>query len=183
VIERLRELADRPIADPERRRLFALVTAVVVLAGALMPLPPDPQDERPSRAPATVSTVPAPRRALSPISDGSAERSGPTVAIELAARRFLAGYLRFLYGQGSARRIEAASPRLRLDVERSRVRVSPAARGRHPRIAALEVRQTTASARFAISAEIADGGVARFPIELTVARRGSGWSVVEVSGH
>jgi hypothetical protein len=40
VIDRLRERLDRPIADGERRRLFALVAAIVLVAGLTLARPP-----------------------------------------------------------------------------------------------------------------------------------------------
>lgn len=98
---------------------------------------------------------------------------------EPAARRFLKGYLRFLYGHAGAREIERATPQLRRRLSRSRLRVPPAARRRRPRVARLEAR-LMAAGEVAVTAEVADGGVARYPVSVTMRRTGAGWRAVAV---
>jgi hypothetical protein len=102
--------------------------------------------------------------------------------IERTARHFLGAYLPFLYGRGPASAIEPATVELRGRLVRSRVRVPPAARLRYPRIVALRPRPA-GGGRFAVSARVEDGGTARYPIELVVARRDGRWRVVEAGGH
>jgi hypothetical protein len=102
--------------------------------------------------------------------------------VEPAARRFLRGYLPFLYGRGPARAIEPATAELRARLVRSRVRVPPAARRRYPRVVAFQVR-AAGGGRFAVSARVEDGGAVRYPVVLVVARRGGRWRVVEAGGH
>ena len=179
MIDRLRELADRPIADRDRRRLFLACAAALLGAAALLllagapgptPLPSSPPSaaERPAYAnPARTAGGPSrsPRRS--------------TRAAASAARGFLRGYLPFLYGQGPARAIDEASPRLVERLARSRVRVPPAARQRQPRVVELRT-DRLGSARAAVTATVDDGGVSRYPIELTVARRRGRWLVAAV---
>ena len=175
MIGRLRELADRPIEDAERRRLFALAMAVLTLASAsllaLRPAPehapaPTPRAEPPSTA------APAPSAPLGP----SAAVPAPATR---AARRFLGGYLRFLYGHAGAREIERATPQLRRRLSTSRLRVPPAARRRRPRVVRLEAQRTEPD-ELAVTAEVEDGGVARYPVALTLRRGGGGWRAVAV---
>jgi hypothetical protein len=177
VIDRLRDLADRPIADDERRRLFALAAAVLALAAvalaALAPAPDhDPAPPARPEPPASVAPAappPAPVTRSTPVPQGA----------ERAARRFLKGYLRFLYGHAGAREIERATPQLRRRLSRSRLRVPPAARRRRPRVARLEAR-LMAAGEVAVRAEVADGGVARYPVAVTVRPGAGGWRVVAV---
>jgi hypothetical protein len=174
VIDRLRELAERPITDFERPRLFWLAAAILVaVALVLIALGRSASEEgAPSALPATAPSPP-PRSA--PPAPAPA-RVPP--AAERSARRFLAGYLRFIYGRGRAGDIEAAAPALLRRLARSRLRVPPAARRRRPRVAQLEARRLTSGA-VAVAAEVADGGVARYPVHLELRRGGEGWTVVE----
>jgi hypothetical protein len=57
------------------------------------------------------------------------------------------------------------------------LRVPPAASERHPRVARIEARRLTAD-RVLVTATIADGGPATYPISLTVSRRDGRWLVV-----
>ena len=152
-----------------------LCTAVLALAAAaLLALAPAPErDPAPRARPQPVapasSPPPAPVNRRTPVPHGA----------ERAARRFLTGYLRFLYGHAGAREIEQATPQLRRRLSRSRLRVPPAARRRNPRIARLEVRRVAAD-EVAVSAEVEDGGVARYPVSVTMRRTGPGWRAVAV---
>jgi hypothetical protein len=214
MIGALRQLAQRPIAERERRRLFALsATVVLCAAGLLFELRPGSAHD-PDPAPPSAATRPDPSRPRPPAADdpdsppSSTPRAGegagepaagrprPDAArplpaglpprvpagVEHAARRFLGAYLPFLYGRGPARAVEPITAELRARLARSRVRVPPAVRRRHPRVVALRPRVVDGS-RFAVSARVADGGAARYPIELGIARRGGRWRVVEAGGH
>jgi hypothetical protein len=213
VIGPLLELAERPIAERERRRLFALSVAVVLCAaGLLLTLRPGAAgDPKPSPPPA--ATRPDPPRPTPPAADRTDSAPSPTPrdaedagkpahrarpdtrrqlppgparrvpeGVERAARRFLRAYMPFLYGRGPARAIQPTTAELRARLTRSRVRVPPAARHRHPHVEALRLR-AAAAGRFAVSARIEDGGPARYPIELAVAHRDGRWRVVEAGGH
>lgn len=177
MIDRLRDLADRPIADDARRRLFALAAAVLMLAAlALVALAPPPEhDPAPGGRPAP----PAAAKPPSPAPATGARGAPVPKRAERAARRFLHGYLRFLYGHAGAREIEQATPQLRRRLSDSRLRVPPAARRRRPRVASLEARRIAAN-EVAVSAEVADGGVARYPVTVTMRRTGAGWRAVAV---
>jgi hypothetical protein len=213
VIGTLQELAERPIADRERRRLFALSAAVVLgAAGLLITLrpgtagdpkpPPPPPATRPDLPPPTPPAASRPGSPSSPTPGGGGDAGKPThrgrgdagrrppagparhvpEGVGRTARRFLGGYLPFLYGRGRASAIEPTTAELRARLARSRVRVPAATRRRHPRVVALRVR-AAGGGRFAVSAQIEDGGAARYPLELVVARRGGRWRVVEAGGH
>ncbi|HEX8745128.1 MAG TPA: hypothetical protein VF712_18530 [Thermoleophilaceae bacterium] len=174
MIGRLRDLAERPIADSERRRLFALAVAVLALtAAALLTLGPAPERRQPAATKQPVTNpAPAPPALI--------ERSAPAPArATRAARQFLASWLRFLYGHAGARELERATPQLRRRLSDSRLRVPPAARRRRPRVVQVEARRTGAD-EVAVSAEIEDGGVARYPVAVTMRRTDGGWRAVAV---
>ncbi len=182
MIDWLRALADRPIAEHQRRLAFALAAAVIVIAAGVLVLtrgssPPTTSPPRPS--------VPiAPPRPIAPPPPASSAPPGTAAAPAGAARdtqTFLRGYLAYLYGNAPARAIRGATPRLVRRLERDRPRVSPATRARHPRIVALTARRV-AGGRVAATATIADGGVARYPILVVLERRGAGWQATELGG-
>lgn len=177
MIAGLRALLERPIADSERRRAFVLATVIVVLAGvSLVAL--RPAGEQSQAPPVTTSQVPQRPGGDPSRGNGTPGGSAPSTQAEAAARRFLAGYLPYIYGRGSASAIRAASPQLGRRLRRERPRVSPATRRRRPRIADLSARSLIDGAL--VVAEIADGGVARYPIELVLERRGGRWQVARV---
>lgn len=165
----LRSLAGRPIAEDERRGAFWIAAAILACAALVLLLLPGgetaPLPEPVSEATVTAPPGPAPHRAT-PL-------AGPLAA----ARRFLDGYLPFVYGHGSARSIAATAPSLRDRLAASRLRVPPAASERHPRVARIGGRRL-APGRVLVTATIADGGPATYPISLTVFRRNGRWLVV-----
>jgi hypothetical protein len=166
-MSRLGALADRRIADRDRRPAFRYAALLLIAAAIVLLLLPD--GEPPSISPLRGS--PAARyRAPDP---PPAPASGPVAA----ARRFLAGFLPFLYGQGSSDMIRAAAPALADRIARSRLRVPPAALDRHPRVTQLESRRL-GKGRVSIEVRIEDGGVASYPIALTLARHDGRWLVV-----
>ncbi|MBA3263652.1 MAG: hypothetical protein H0T69_14505 [Thermoleophilaceae bacterium] len=176
MIGRLGALANRRLGERERHGLFGLAAGVIVCAAALLlALPADLQPQsRPVGAPLTAAP---PAQGAAP-----AERSNDLGEAEATARRFLGGYLRLLYGRGPATAIAAATDRLRHRLARTRVRVTPAARRRRPRIIDIQIVPVRGGG-FAATAEIGDGGPARYPIELAVARHRGGWRVFEVADH
>lgn len=96
-----------------------------------------------------------------------------------ATRRFLTGYLPFLYGRGAAGRVHDATPSVLRAVRRSHARVTPAQRQRRPRVAALSLTgQTTDSAIATVT--IADGGPAPYRLSLTVERRAGRWLIADL---
>lgn len=180
MIERLRELLDRPFARSERRGLFTLAASVLILAALGLALIGRPGAQHPGPAPRPTPVLPGPRPApsLAPESPAPAQAA----RAQAAAQRFLDGYLAYLYGHGPARAIKGASLELRRRLEAQRPRVSPATRRRRGRVVDLSVRPLSGG-RFAATVMIDDGGVARYPISLTLQRRGRGLRVVEVGGE
>lgn len=165
----LRSLAGRPIAEDERRGAFWIAAAILACAALVLLLLPG-GETAPSPEPVSEATVTAP--------PGPApHRTTPLAGPLAAARRFLGGYLPFLYGRGSARAVAAAAPSLRDRLAASRLRVPPAASRRHPRVVGLDGRRL-ASDRVLVTATIADGGPATYPVTLTLARRNGRWLVV-----
>lgn len=181
MIARLRELADRPISDGERRRLFAAAALLIVLAAVLLSVTGQPATtDRPTIEPAAPPSVVEPPRDEPPGVQGVEGSDASTRAapepVQRAARRFLKGYLAYLYGRGDADEIDPASPALERRLQRERLRVSPATRRRDPRIADVGARRLERD-RYLVTATIADGGVADYPVELTLARRSGEWVV------
>lgn len=167
----LRALAGRPIAERERRGAFWVAAAILGCAAAvLLLLPGEDTGLPPSPEPAAQAGDAAAPRAARP-------RPIARLARPLeAARRFLDGYLPFIYGRGSARAIPTAAPSLRKRLAESRLRVPPAANGRHPRVIRLDGRRLPAG-RVLVTATIGDGGPATYPISLTLVRRDGRWLV------
>lgn len=174
MISRARELADRPISDRERPRLFVAATIVLLITAAvLLAVGRDERGPNPPRATPDPPTAQAPAPGPQPpVVPREAER---------AARLFLSGYLSFLYGRSGPAAIEAATPALRRAIVRSRPRVPPAARRRRPRV--VEARSERRGGRaVSVAAEVADGGVSRYTVTLRLRPFGGSWLVVEVGG-
>lgn len=179
---RLRSLKERPISDRERPRAFALAIAVVLATavGLLVLGPP----ETPEDQPPPPSTAPTASGDLPDVPTGGEEpkagHQAGTGALR-AGRRFLNGYLDYLYGRGSARRVRGATAQLTRRLRRDPPRVSPATRRRSPRIAEISTK-ALGGGRAHVVAEIDDGEVARYPIELVLTGRGGRWLVTKVEG-
>lgn len=178
----LRGWLDRPLRERDRQRAFVLAAAALVLAAAILtltgrdhhqPLATAAPPTSPAAVPPPVSPAPAVRAPARERVPEPAPRS-----IRRVARRFLAGYLPYLYGQRTARRIDASTARLRRRLAANRPRVSPAARRRRPRVVALEGERAPAG-RWLVRARIADGSVAAYPIELLI----HGRRVVAIGGE
>lgn len=98
-----------------------------------------------------------------------------------AALRFLAGYLPFLYGRGSARSIDAVTPGLRRQLGPMRGLVTPVERRRHPRVISLTaVGQAPAGAL--ATALVADAGVTTYALRITLRAGPNGWLAIGVDG-
>jgi hypothetical protein len=213
VIGALQELAERPIAERERRRLFVLSAAVVVCAAALLiTLRPGTAGD-PKPAPPPAATRPDPPRPTPPAADNpdtppSPTRGGAKEAGESAHR-----------ARGDAGRRPPAGPARHVPerIERTARRFLGAylpflygrgpARAIEPATAQLRTRlvrslvrvppaarhryprvvalrpRPVGGGRFAVTARVEDGGTARYPIELVVTRRRGRWRVVEAGGH
>ena len=185
---RLRGLLERPIGDNERLTAFGLAALLVLAACVLLLLtrashhpthapiqPPTPPTSPVPSPPVTPPPAPAPRPPRKPV------RQTAPAAVVRAARQFLAGYLRYLYGRGGARQIRAVSRALLRRLAARPPRVSPATRQRRPRITAITGRRVGAR-RWALVAQVEDGGVERYPLALQLGRQHGGWIVTRLEG-
>jgi hypothetical protein len=179
----LRGWLERPLRERDRQRAFALAAAALVLAAAILTLTgrdhhqPPPAAATPPTSPAAVPPPVSPAPAVRAPAREREPEPAPR-SIRRVARRFLAGYLPYLYGQRPARRIDASTPQLRRRLAANRPRVSPAARRRRPRVVALEGERALAG-RWLVRARIADGSVVAYPIELLI----DGRRVVAIGGE
>lgn len=160
-----------------RRLTLAALALVVLLVVALALAPSSHPAHRPVASPArptrTRRTPTAPGwRSISP---------GGLVSARRVAARFLAGYLPFLYGRGSASSIEAVTPGLRLQLGRERVLVTPVERQRHPRVVSLTA-IGQAPAAVVATGLIADGGVTTYAVRIMLGGGRGGWLVSAVAG-
>lgn len=128
--------------------------------------------------------VPAPNPVIGTRTPPPPPPAGPSAEelsrARVVARRFLHGYLPYLYGRVSARRVTNVTASVAASLHRSRVRVTPAQRRRHPRLVGLTLIGQTPSSVIA-TARVADGGVAAYPLTFTLQRtvRGS-WVVADL---
>jgi hypothetical protein len=191
VIDRARIALNRPLSDGDRPRLFAF-SAVLIVAGALIlavigraPARPVKRVDHRSPPPA----VAGPAGPVAPVRVEAAgppsEESRPNPSLELSrrgqhavrrtARRFLAGYLAYSYGQGPVRRIRGAGDRLRARLAAQRPRVPARERRRHPRVVLLQL--DGAGRTWAGVMALVDDRARRYSVSLTLARVRSGWQV------
>jgi hypothetical protein len=176
-------MTGRPVAalgrrSPTTRRppLAGLVlVGLLVVASALAPA------RHPTHRPVAPPAVRT-RPGGTPAAPGSGPIS-PTglVAARRAAARFLAGYLPFLYGRGSARSINAVTPGLRRQLSRMRSLVTPVERHRHPRVVSLFVVGQVAAGAL-VTALVADGGVTTYALRIVLSGGRGGWIVNSVDG-
>lgn len=96
-----------------------------------------------------------------------------------AVRRFLSGYLPYLYGRSPAARVAPVTSSVARALRSGSARVTPAQRRQRPRVAALKVTgQTTRSAL--ASVQVGGAGAAPFQLTLTVERRGGRWLISDL---
>ena len=191
VVDRLSALWNRPTDDRARRVVVFVAIAVVLsaVAAVLVLTRPDGSSSTPvATGPSTTSTrLPAaPSSDVTTLSEavpGSPEATAPyrpPATAERAVRTFLAGYLRYLYGQGRAGSIERAAPLLVRRLAADPPRVSPAQMARKPRVVEVRARKPR-TGRLRVLAMIEDGGVSRYPIGAVMAVRGGVWQVIELA--
>ena len=164
-------LRDRPIAESERRRAFIASTVLLTLTVALLAL----------TTPATRTTTATDRSALAghtlagqppaspvPVSaDGQSTPGALSPPVSRVARRFLTGYLAYLYGHAGANRVRDASPTLVRSLGANPPRVSVDIRARQPRVVALAP-VAAPTGVVGVSALVGDGGVADYPVVLFI---------------
>jgi hypothetical protein len=183
VIDRLRIALNRPLADADRARLFLVAVAAIVLGAAALALIDDPAEPAGDRLPRAVAIEPAdPEAALALPSEEGNPPAAPSRAdvatAKAAARRFLAGYLPYSYGQASPRAIEAVSDGLRERLAAEPPRVPEAERRRRPRLVLVQA-HAVGEVRAAMLALVTDGA-RRYTVDLELERRRSGWRVTSV---
>ncbi|MGZ4287773.1 MAG: hypothetical protein ACXVH3_27730 [Solirubrobacteraceae bacterium] len=126
-----------------------------------------------AQRPAAGSPHPSPRRLPPPVSTAA------MLEARQVAARFLAGYLPFAYGRGSALAIRSITPALRRELLRQRAQLTPVERQRRPRVVSLQTIATTPTFVVATAA-IDDGGVATYRLRFTVQREAGRWAVSSV---
>jgi hypothetical protein len=161
---------------PRVRRIVVSVAALLALGAVMAALtlttPHGGNRRRPTpRRPAAASSPPSLPRRLPPTVSTSALLDAHRVA-----ERFLAGYLPFAYGRGSALAIRGVTLALRRQLARDRAQLTPVERRRRPRVVSLQAVGTT-PAFVVATAVIDDGGVAAYRLRFTL-RGGAGrWAV------
>jgi hypothetical protein len=163
---------------PRARRMVLAAAGVLLLGGAITSLMSEARQGGGGRRRPPVAS-----RRLRPASvHPLAPRVRPPVsgvemrAARVVAARFLVSYLQFAYGRGSAGAVKAVTPGLRSQLISQRGRVTPAARGRHPRVVSLTTVGTTPGFVVA-TATIEDGGIAAYRLRFTAQEQAGRWSV------
>ncbi len=171
-------LRERP-----RRALGVALLVLVALGGIALLVAPGRNSAGPQAGGQALAPAPA------PVIGGTrpARPQPPVPAAELArarlaARRFLAGYLPYLYGRRPARAVKPVTASVAASLRRSHVRITPAQRRRHPRLAGLTLTGQTPASVIA-TARVADGGVAAYPLTFTLQRTAHGGWVVGDLGN
>lgn len=132
------------------------------------------------------TSAPAPPPAPGPIIGGDAspmvrDRLSATDrrAATAAVRRFLIGYLPYLYGRAPASRVESITPSVAQALRAGTARTTPAQQRRQPRATAVKLTGQTAHSALAV-VQIVDGGPAAFQLTLTVELRGGRWVISDL---
>ena len=144
----------RPLAEREQRAAFAIVTAAIVVATLVLATGSAPRFSSARQNPAVRASSKAP------------VLSGPAVMV---ARRFLDGYLGYLYGHAPARAVRDAVPALSRSLAARRLIVPPAMRSLSPRVLALGSAPASPGL-IGVSATVNDGELASYQLELVLAR-------------
>ena len=161
---------------PPRVRRFVVAIGALLALGAVMAAltltaSHDGQERRPApQHPAVTVRRTSPRRLPPPVSTAA------MLQARRVAERFLAGYLPFAYGRGSALAIRAATQALRRQLLSQRAQLTPVERRRRPRVVALQTIGTTPTFVVA-TAVIDDGGVATYRLRFTLSRAAGRWAV------
>jgi hypothetical protein len=165
VIGRLSTLAGRPINERERRAVLAVVVTLLACAAMLLAAS---RHQPTARRAATTSLSGG---ASSPVSArGPAGNPAPVAHVAArVARRFLTGYLAYLYGHAPAETITGATPSLERSLRARPLLVSPAMRRRYPRVLSLRP-MPAAEDKVGFSALIGDGDLANYTVGLLLER-------------
>jgi hypothetical protein len=163
----LAALRDRPLSERQRRGALPILAVLLALATLVLVLTrPSPEHGMPRQVPARrILASPRSEAAPSPL-------SAPSAALAGVSRRFLHGYLAYIYGHAPARRIAGAAAPLSRLLRAHRPRVSADERARRPRLVKLQLLSSATAADPRVRALVSDGGVADYPIELVLGRSG-----------
>lgn len=96
------------------------------------------------------------------------------------ARRFLGGYVPYLYGRSPARAVHGVAPSVATSLRRNPPHITPAQRRRRPRLVALRLDPQSRSSIQA-TATVADGGIATYGLAFTLERRAGRWIVSDLA--
>lgn len=164
--------------SPATRRVTLAALALVVLLVVASALAPASHPAHHQVAPPIAPT----RTQRRPTAGGSPPSSaGGLVGARRVAERFLAGYLPFVYGRGSARSIKAVTLAVRRQLRRMRGLVTPVERQRHPRVVSLTA-VARSPAAIQETALVTDGGVTTYALRITLRAGRNGWMVNSVAG-
>jgi hypothetical protein len=151
--------------------LAAAISALTLVAGRRAP------DREPTpRASTQPRPEPSParrQRARSPVSATDLR------LVHRVAQRFLLKYLRFAYGKERASSAMQVTPALRRELTRQRAQVTPAERGRHPRVLSLHLVGTEPGFVLA-TARIEGGGIATYPLRFALQELAGRWLVSDI---
>jgi hypothetical protein len=164
----LRRELGRPLAAHERR--IATVLLAVVLAAASTALVLTRPASSATRSLDRSRSAPATAR----VPNGAATVLPHAVASTVDG--FLVGYLRYLYGRGSASEVKDATAAFTRSLEQHPPRVPPGVRALRPRVLRL-VATPAPTAEVAVTAIVTDGDVVHYRISLFVTRSGGAWRV------
>ncbi len=169
-------------ARPGRGQAAAVGALVVLALAAGVLLPGQHRTGGPASSPPPL--IPAPNPVIGTRTPPPPPPAGPSPAqlarARVTARRFLHSYLPYLYGRARARRVTDVTTSVAASLRRSRARVTPAQRLRHPRLAGLTLVGQTPGSVIA-TARVADGGVAAYPLTYTLQQRTDGsWVVADL---
>jgi hypothetical protein len=180
-VELLRALfGQRPSGD--RRRVFAVIAAIVVAAVVGLSALGKPASVRPAPVAAagtpdvlvtpTVTSVPTVTATATP----AGARIGPVRAVRRAARTFLGGYVAWAYGRGSATQIQAVAPALRRNLAAGTLKARPNVAKAHPRITGPLKRDVQISGNLARATAFVDDDVQpAYPITVTLSLTDGHW--------
>jgi hypothetical protein len=199
VINRLRDIADRPVSELPTGLVFAICVLVIAL-GAFgvaqiadphsRPQPPvaDARDAGPDPNGHEVTNAPAPswdygyselpgEQGSNPVPDTARDAA----QVRDATRRFMTGYLAFTYGHARANEIQATSAEMIRGLAQHPPRVPTRIRRLHPRV---ELVQQIASGPIrAAAVAVIDDDVTRYSVHVELIRNSrSDWIVTEVTG-
>jgi hypothetical protein len=190
VLDRLRQLWNRPLGDGDRPRLFTIAVALIAATAAVLTQldgpSPAPRPHRVATSLAPTPHAPATPPAATPDLDRPEpnEEGHRTVvrparadvrASKRAARRVLAGYLPYTYGRVRAQAIRSATGALQRQLVARRPRVPAGERRRSPRLTLLQ--SNSVGQRRAELLALVDDGKRRYTIALELARTATGWRV------